>query len=191
MALPIFHADGLRWCPWGWGIAAMVIVGCSAPLPADADPAPVASPAAVPRLAQAQVLPLSAVAELPDGTRIWLEVAATPQQQSLGLMYRATLPDNQGMAFPFDPPRGVNFWMRNVPVPLDMVFLYEGTVQAIAAEVPPCTTLTCPTYGPDNQLIDYVIELRSGRAAELGLAPGDDVHVTPLDAPLPPNPVQP
>jgi len=191
MTLPIFHTRSLRWCPWGWGMVALVVVGCSTPLAADADPAPVAPPSAVPRLAQAQVLPLSAVAELPDGTRLLLEVAATPQQQSLGLMYRGALPDDQGMAFPFDPPRAVNFWMRNVPVPLDMVFLYEGTVQAIAAEVPPCTTLTCPTYGPDSQIIDYVIELRSGRAAELGLAVGDEVRVSPLPNPLPPNPVQP
>jgi uncharacterized membrane protein (UPF0127 family) len=85
------------------------------------------------------------------------------------------------MLFPMGQPRPVSFWMKNVPVPLDMVFIYDGTIQAIAAAVPPCTAEPCPTYGPGPQPIDQVIELRAGRAAELGLAMGDAVVVRPLE----------
>ena len=123
-----------------------------------------------------QLLPVSAIAQM-NGTPIDLEVAETSQQQSLGLMFRSALPDNRGMLFPFPQPRRASFWMRNVPVPLDMVFLRNSEVIAIAAEVPPCPDLPCPSYGPAQALVDQVIELRSGRAAEIGLQPGDTVTI--------------
>ncbi len=126
-----------------------------------------------------QQLAVTAVTTL-GSEEIFLEVAATPQQQALGLMYRDALPDDRGMLFPLGRPRPVSFWMKNVPVALDMVFIYDGTIAGIAAEVPPCTADPCPTYGPEGQLVDQVIELRAGRAAELGLSEGDQVVITPL-----------
>jgi hypothetical protein len=129
-----------------------------------------------------QQLPISAVAEI-AGQDILLEVAQTPRQQAMGLMFRDPLPNNRGMLFPLGRPRPVSFWMKNVPVPLDMVFIYNGTIQAISENVPPCTADPCPTYGPGNQLIDHVIELRGGHAAELGLAPGDEVIFSPVKHP--------
>jgi uncharacterized protein len=127
-----------------------------------------------------QQLPITAKTIL-GGEEIFLEVAETPAQQAMGLMYRDALPDDRGMVFPMNRPRPVRFWMMNVPVALDMLFVYQGQIQYIAAEVPPCPVDPCPTYGPDNQLIDYVIELRAGRAAELGLAVGDTVEIIPLE----------
>jgi uncharacterized membrane protein (UPF0127 family) len=106
------------------------------------------------------MLPISAQAEM-AGQRISLEVARTLQEQATGLMYRTSLADDRGMLFSFDPPQPVNFWMKNVKISLDMVFLRDGEVIEIAANVPPCTTSPCPTYGPQS-LIDQVIELRGG-----------------------------
>ncbi|MEM1253648.1 MAG: DUF192 domain-containing protein [Cyanobacteria bacterium P01_H01_bin.21] len=126
-----------------------------------------------------QLLPITAQAII-AGETFDLEVAETPRQQQLGLMFRDTLPDNRGMLFPFSQPRRASFWMRNVPVGLDMIFLYQGEVQGIA-EAPPCEVDPCPTYSPGNMLIDNVIELRIGRAAELGLEKGDRVEITFLD----------
>ncbi len=129
---------------------------------------------------QGQQLPITAKTIL-GGEEIFLEVAETPAQQALGLMYRDALPDDRGMVFPMNRPRPVRFWMMNVPVALDMVFIYQGQIQYIAAEVPPCSADPCPTYGPDSQLIDHVIELRAGRAAELSLQVGDAVEILPLE----------
>jgi len=128
-----------------------------------------------------QHLPITATAILAESYQIDLEVAETSQQQALGLMYREPLPDDRGMLFPFDPPRPVNFWMKNVPAPLDMIFIYQGEIKAIASNVPPCDATPCPTYGPQQQVIDAVIELRGGRAAELELQVGDPVTITVLD----------
>ncbi|HZG40614.1 MAG TPA: DUF192 domain-containing protein, partial [Nodosilinea sp.] len=113
-----------------------------------------------------QQLAVTAVTTL-GGEEIFLEVATTPQQQAMGLMYRDALPDDRGMLFPMGRPRPVSFWMKNVPVALDMVFVYQGQIVGLA-EAPPCTADPCPTYGPGNQLVDQVIELRAGRAIELG-----------------------
>lgn len=134
---------------------------------------------------QGQQLPITAKADL-AGEEILLEVAETPEQQAMGLMFRPALPDDRGMLFPMAFPRPVSFWMMNVPVPLDMVFIYRGTVQGIAANVPPCRATPCPTYGPGNQIVDHVIELRGGRAAELGLGVGDTVTITRLEEPITP-----
>lgn len=164
------------------------LIGCSASVPANVDvPTSVKSEAERPVVLSVspspsnlgQMLPIAAEVQI-GGQRIWLEVTRTPQEQQIGLMYRTSLPPDRGMLFSFDPPRPVGFWMRNVKIPLDMVFLRDGEVQAIAANVPPCTTTTCPTYGPETS-IDQVIELRGGRAAELGLQVGDQVNVKFLD----------
>jgi uncharacterized protein len=126
-----------------------------------------------------QVLPITAEAIM-AGQVVQLEVALTPEQQSLGLMYRTYLADNQGMLFPFAGPRRTAFWMKNVPIALDMVFLLDGRVQGIAANALPCEVEPCPIYRPGNLLVDQVIELRGGRAAELGLQPGDRVEIRTL-----------
>jgi uncharacterized protein len=163
---------------------AVLGTGCSAPdttttveppEPAVVSPAPTRADSDL-----GQQLPITAVTML-GGQDIFLEVAVTPEQQALGLMYREALPDDRGMLFPMGRPRPVSFWMKNVPVPLDMVFIYQGTIQAIAAEAAPCATEPCPSYGPGNQPIDQVIELRGGRAAELGLEVGDRVEIMPLE----------
>jgi len=125
---------------------------------------------------QGQMLPIKAIAIM-GGEKIALEVTETPEQQALGLMFREELQDNRGMLFSFTPPRPVRFWMKNVKIPLDMVFLFNGEIKAIASQVPPCNSNTCSTYGPDNTVIDQVIELRGGRATELGLTVGDRVVV--------------
>jgi uncharacterized membrane protein (UPF0127 family) len=122
-----------------------------------------------------QMLPIGAKVMIGDQV-VELEVAKTSEQQSLGLMYRESLADDRGMLFGFELPRVPRFWMKNVPINLDMVFLYRGEVKAIISDAPPCTSNPCPIYGTDN-LIDRVIELRGGRAAELGLKEGDRLTI--------------
>lgn len=127
-----------------------------------------------------QKLPLSARIEVADQV-IQLEVARTPIQQEIGLMYRTELAKDRGMVFPFDPPRRAAFWMKNTLISLDMVFLLKGKVQAVSSNVQPCTADPCPTYGPTT-LVDQVIELRAGRAQELGIKQGDRLVLQPQSA---------
>lgn len=130
--------------------------------------------------AAAQRLPITAQATIANQV-IQLEVAKTPQQQATGLMYRSSLASDRGMLFAFQPPRFVGFWMKNVKIPLDMVFLYQGKVVAIQKSAPPCVAEPCPTYGPQSP-VDQVIELRGGRASELGVKVGDRVKIQMLQS---------
>jgi uncharacterized protein len=156
-------------------LLSILLIGCSPSTTAKSPPVTPESSTQAPASA-GQNLPISAEAIFPKNVKIQLEVAQTQAQQQMGLMYRAALPDNRGMLFVFGSPQPVRFWMKNVPVALDMVFLHKGVVQYIQASAPPCDREPCPTYGP-NVLIDQVIELRSGRAAELGLKKEDQVKI--------------
>ncbi|PSB03945.1 DUF192 domain-containing protein [Merismopedia glauca] len=125
-----------------------------------------------------QNLPITAKTTLKNQT-IEIEVAQTPQQQTIGLMYRKVLPANRGMLFPFNPPQPVSFWMKNTLIPLDIIFISNGKVRSIASSVPPCQKDPCPTYGPTNsrEIIDNVLELPAGRAQELGLQTGSEIEI--------------
>ena len=127
---------------------------------------------------QGQILPITATAKVESLDKLFeLEVAATAEQQRLGLMYREELADNRGMLFEFEPARPVSFWMKNCRMNLDMLFLKDGVVQSIAKDVPPCESEPCPTYGTPKE-IDQVIEIRGGLSDEIGIKEGDEITVT-------------
>jgi uncharacterized membrane protein (UPF0127 family) len=130
---------------------------------------------------QRQQLPITA--QLMVGNRvIKLETARTPEEQAIGLMNRTELAKNRGMIFPFSPPRIARFWMKNTLIPLDMIFVYQGKIKAIAMDVPPCRRDPCPVYGPMTE-VDHVIELAAGQAKSLNLQPGDRLEVTFVKVP--------
>ncbi len=158
----------------------VALFGCSEPTPANPPSTTLNSQLSAPALS-GQTLPISGVAIVPNGTKINLEVARTPQEQEIGLMYRKVLPSDRGMLFQFPSAQPVSFWMKNTLIPLDIVFLRKGVVQYIATGVPPCTADPCPTYGPQTP-IDSVIELGSGRAAELSLKVSDRVTIKFLNS---------
>lgn len=93
-----------------------------------------------------QILPISAQTEI-AGQTIYLEVAQTFEQQAIGLMNRTALADDRGMLFPIIPPEPVTFFMKDVLIPLDIIFLQDEKVLGIAANVPPCATEPCRSAG--------------------------------------------
>jgi hypothetical protein len=103
--------------------------------------------------------------------RFVVEVAATPEQQERGLMFRRSLAGNRGMIFPYDPPQDVAFWMKHTLIPLDIVFIRaDGTIARITkAKALDLTPL------PAGEPIAAVLEIRGGRAAQLGIREGDVV----------------
>ena len=103
--------------------------------------------------------------------RFTVDIAATPEQQERGLMFRRSLGADQGMIFPYDPPQAVSFWMRNTLIPLDIIFIRPDRTIARITTAQPLDETPLPSGEP----IDGVLEIRGGRAAELGIQPGDVV----------------
>ncbi len=104
--------------------------------------------------------------------RFDVEVARTPQEQDKGLMFRKAIAADGGMLFPMDPPRTASFWMKDTLVPLDMLFIHsDGTIAFIQAQAEPYSRTPVSAGVP----VAAVLELRGGRAAELGIGEGDRV----------------
>ena len=86
-------------------------------------------------------------------------------------MFYRSLGADRGMIFPYDPPQNVAFWMKNTLIPLDMVFIRaDGTIARIVTAKPLDLTAV-----PAGEPIACVLEIRGGRASELGIREGDKV----------------
>lgn len=101
------------------------------------------------------------------------ELAATPEAQTRGLMFRTKLADDEAMIFPSDMPRTHSFWMRNTPISLDIIFIgTDGRITNIAARAEPYSLDSLASAG----LATAVLEIRGGLSEELGIEPGDAVE---------------
>lgn len=102
-----------------------------------------------------------------------VELADTPQESEMGLMYRQSMPKDHGMIFDFGAPKQTGMWMKNCVFPQDMLFLdTDGTVIAIAENARPGSERIIDPGFPFRG----VLELNGGLAKELGLKPGDKVQ---------------
>ena len=101
-----------------------------------------------------------------------VEVAASDAEQGRGLMFRTELGPDEGMIFPRKVPTMASFWMKNTPLPLDIIFIGpDRLVSNIAANATPYSLDPLPSSGTAAA----VLEINGGRAAELGIVPGAKV----------------
>ena len=156
------------------GLAALLFASCSP----QAAEAPAAQAAATPEAATTH--PVSGLEIIPvtlatDSGKhvIKAEVAVTQRDQAKGLMFRTEMGADEGMLFDYsDAPGLQRFWMKNTVLPLDLIFISpDGRVVNIIANAVPYSTDPLPSTG----ISAAVLELNGGRAAELGLKPGDRV----------------
>ena len=105
----------------------------------------------------------------PDGSRITaiaIEIAETDSARARGLMQRRSLPARGGMLFLFDDVEPRSFWMRNTPLPLDILFVGpDGDIVNIAERTRPFSDERIESTGPAR----YVLEVRSGFADRHGI----------------------
>lgn len=124
---------------------------------------------------QPEIRPLQPLEVLSGGkrTKFMVEFADTDRTREYGLMCRRALAPDRGMLFDFKGPvDGVAFWMRNTLISLDIVYIRpDGTVLSIARNVRPLDESPVPAGGR----IRAVLEIPAGRAAQLGLLPGDRI----------------
>jgi hypothetical protein len=101
-----------------------------------------------------------------------VEVADDDAERTKGLMFREQLAPDAGMLFLYPRPVGIVMWMKNTPLPLDMLFVdQQGTITSIAADTVPYSTDRIPADRP----VIGVLEVNAGTAARLKIAPGDRI----------------
>jgi len=141
------------------GLAALALAGCAAKAPAGANGEPME------RLA---------IVTASGEHAFWVEIADEEAERQRGLMFRPPLGDDRGMLFqwPGEAPREQSFWMRNTPSSLDILYIDpKGRIVSIASHATPFSEAPIPSNGAANG----VLELRAGRAEEIGAKPGDKV----------------
>ena len=107
---------------------------------------------------------------------IQAELAQTPDQRSIGLMYRKTMGTSQGMLFAFEQPATQCFWMKNTMLPLDIAFVAaDGTVVNIDAMKPQTLESHCST-----QPVPFVLEMNAGWFAKRGIKAGSKLKGAPF-----------
>jgi len=154
-------------------LGALALAGCS---PAGAAPDAQSAPTAQ---AQASVDPDSGLTLIDvtivsgDARHSFVtELADTPEAQAKGMMFRTSMGEFEGMLFPSGTPQPRSFWMRNTPLPLDIIFIGpDSRITNIEPGVP---------YLEDSVSSDgpalAVFEIAGGRSEELGIGPGDLVE---------------
>jgi uncharacterized protein len=105
--------------------------------------------------------------------RVEVEVAATPEARTRGLMWRTELPAGKGMLFLFPEEEVQSFWMRNTLIPLDMLFInsQRQVVGIIERAVP--ESLTSRSVGVPSQ---FVLEVPGGWCQSVGVTKGSTVE---------------
>ena len=111
-----------------------------------------------------------------------VELAHTRETQARGLMWREKLDRGTGMLFVFAREHERAFWMKNTPVPLDIIYIdSSGGVVSVAENTTPYSTASIPSRAPAK----YVLEVNAGFASTHGVGPGSRVDIPELP-PAPP-----
>lgn len=106
---------------------------------------------------------------------ITVEVAATAAARYNGLSRRPSLCPDCGMWFKFSTSSDLEFVMRGMNFPLDIIFINNNKIIKIAADLPPAGPPPDIIYSSDG-LADQVLEVRAGYAARTGIKVGDAVR---------------
>jgi len=116
--------------------------------------------------------PAGLVPLMVGGVEIQVEVADDANERAVGLMYRESLPENQGMLFVYPGERPLGFWMKNTLIPLDIAYAdAQGRIIDIQ-HMEPLTEDTYDSGGPAQ----YALEMNLGWFAANGVTIGDRIE---------------
>jgi len=110
---------------------------------------------------------------------ITCEVAFSHEERSVGLMFREELSADEGMIFVYESPHNVSFWMKNVLIPLDIIFLNENgvvvNVEEADVEIDVLDENLCSYISASPVL--WVVEINQGLCNLYGIDVGTNVSI--------------
>ena len=96
------------------------------------------------------------------------QLALTPEQRQVGLMFRAEMPQHEGMLFVFEQPTVQCFWMKNTLLPLTAAFVSDdGTIINLVDMKPNTTDSHCSA-----KPVRFVLEMNQGWFARKAIKAG-------------------
>ena len=104
------------------------------------------------------------------------QVAQTPDQRSIGLMFRKDMPQHEGMLFVFEQPATQCFWMKNTLLPLTAAFVADDGTIVNLEDMKPQTTESHCSVKP----VRFVLEMNQGWFAKKGLKAGSRIAGPPF-----------
>jgi hypothetical protein len=105
------------------------------------------------------------------------QLALTPEQREIGLMFRREMPQQEGMLFVFEQPGIQCFWMKNTILPLTAAFLDDHGVIVNLADMKPQTADShC-----SNKPVRYVLEMNVGWFTKKGFTAGRKIGGKPFE----------
>jgi uncharacterized membrane protein (UPF0127 family) len=131
------------------------------------------------QLALAQETPQTQLPRIPLTAGIHvldIQVAVTPEQHQIGLMYRNEMPQNEGMLFVFQTPSKQCFWMKNTILPLTAAFVADDGSIVNLEDMKPQTTDSHCSLKP----VRFVLEMNQGWFAKKGLKAGSKLVGRPF-----------
>jgi uncharacterized protein len=124
-----------------------------------------------------QYLSVTAKVETVNTVTVSLEVASSEIEKYKGLRHRRNLQEDRGMLFIFSPPQNVIFTMEDILIPLDIIYIKDGTILATSENAPPCKSKDCTGY-TSGGAIDYALEVNAGLTKKLGLNRGEKLKIS-------------
>ena len=127
-----------------------------------------------------QWLPTQSMVLETEGGQVEVRVAVAddPAEREIGLMHRSSLKEGKGMWFIFDDSATRRFWMKNMKISIDIIYLSaDKEVRSFIENVPPCekSASACDTY-PSTEPSQYVLEVPAGFIKKYGVTVGDVVY---------------
>lgn len=107
-----------------------------------------------------------------------VDIATSQSQLEKGLMYRDQLDNTQGMLLIFKKEKRARIWMKNMLIPLDIIYISaQNRVISLLKNIPPCLRNNCTIYEP-RILSKMVLELNVGKIDEYKIKMGDKVTLS-------------
>ncbi len=108
--------------------------------------------------------------------KLQVAVADSQEEQEIGLSETKSLPENQGMIFLFEKPGFYSFWMKNMKLPIDIIFINKNRIITILQNIEPLkdNNENLRTLN-SSKPTDSVLEINAGLSKKYGFKEGDIV----------------
>lgn len=115
--------------------------------------------------------------------KVNVELADSEEERKLGLSFKKYLGDYDGMLFAFPSETSTPFWMKDMQIPIDMIFFdAQGFIVDMKEAQAPCTSTYCPSISAAKSYL-YVLEVNSGfiETNEINIGGSIVLHIKSLN----------